>query len=365
MATPLADWAKAKYEPRMAAEGLLVKLLTPVAYAVALTVAATFATLPLIAFYFQRISLVGLPTTLLTLPSLPFILVSQALAGLIGLLSATAAQPFGWLAWLATEYLTTVVSLLARLPIASVETGQLAPVLVPAYYGIVILLLLWRPLRRVTRLPATRLPVWPRSLSLGSIGVPLWVLAPALSLATLMWIAALSRPDHMLHVAFVDVGEGDAAFITTPGGDQVLVDGGLDTLNAVRFLGERMPFRDRTVELVVLTHAHGDHINGLIEVLQRYDVERILERETVYDGTPYTAWRRAVAEEGAAVIQAEPGQVISIGGGAFMQVIGPPATLLRGTSSDVNNSSVVVRLVYGDVRSCLPETWPVRRRRCW
>ena len=112
----------------------------PVSYVVAVAVAATVATLPLVAFHFQRVSLVGIPTSLVAIPALPIILVTQAITGLLGLLSVTFAQAFGWLAWLATSYLTFIVDIAARVPGASLETGQLAVPLVWGFYGALPLL---------------------------------------------------------------------------------------------------------------------------------------------------------------------------------------------------------------------------------
>ena len=189
---------------------------------------------------------------------------------------------------------------------------------------------------------------WTPSHPLAGRGVPWWVLAPLISVAALAWIAAISQPDSRLHVVFVDVGQGDAIFISTPSGQQILVDGGPDPLELVQFLGKRMPFRDRTIELMVLTHPHADHVNGLLEVLRRYDVKRILERQSQHESAPSQAWRRAVEDEGAEVVEAQSGQVITAPG-LFMQVVSPPARLLRGTPSDVDNASVALRLVYGDV----------------
>ena len=68
--------------------------------------------------------------------------------------------------------------------------------------------------------------------------------------------------------------EGDAAMITTPSGKQVLVDGGPDPALAANLLGRTLPFWDRTIELVILTHPHSDHVTGLIEALRRYGVAR-------------------------------------------------------------------------------------------
>ena len=101
--------------------------------------------------------------------------------------------------------------------------------------------------------------------------------------------------------------------------------------------------------MVVLTHPHSDHVTGLTQVLRRYDVGYILERRFKHDTPDYQAWRQVVADEGAVVTEARPGQVVAIDHGVFMQVVWPPDTLMRGTASDVDNASVVLRLVYGDV----------------
>ena len=114
-----------------------------VAVAVGTSAAAILATMPLTAFYFQQVSLLGLPTTLVTLPMLPFALVFHALTGILGLVLQPLGTAFGWLAWGATTYIVQVVHLAAKLPVASFETGRIAPVLV----------LLWRGSRMVRHAP--------------------------------------------------------------------------------------------------------------------------------------------------------------------------------------------------------------------
>ena len=249
--------------------------------AVAMTVAATVATLPLVAFYFERVSLVGLPTTLLALPALPTILVTQAAAGVLGLVAPWAAAPVGW-------------GGLGRNGLPDRRRGHL-----------------WAPLRRILRngagratpgvdvlrhlrpvvllgAAATGVPRGPEAITggspkdvkpaLGPQSCPDVGPLPSLSVAALVWIAALSLPDGRLHVTFADVGQGDAVLITTPGGQHIMVDGGPDPLEAARLLGSGLPFWDRSIDLVVLTHPHADHVTGLTEALRRYKVQRILER---------------------------------------------------------------------------------------
>ena len=104
-----------------------------------LSLAATITTVPLIAFHFERVSTLGIPVSVLTLPVLPFLIVGNAGAALVGLASAAFAMPFGWVAWGAGAYLSGVVTLLAGLPGASIDIGIVGPPVVIAFYGLLIL----------------------------------------------------------------------------------------------------------------------------------------------------------------------------------------------------------------------------------
>ena len=79
-------------------------------------------------------------------------------------------------------------------------------------------------------------------------------------------------PDGKLHIFFCDVGQGDAIYVRMPSGGDLLVDGGPS--NAVlSCLGRHMPFYDRMIDVVVMTHPQKDHLFGLIEVVKRYTVK--------------------------------------------------------------------------------------------
>jgi competence protein ComEC len=82
------------------------------------------------------------------------------------------------------------------------------------------------------------------------------------------------------------VGQGDGILIRTPDGSDILVDGGPDD-SILNCLSKNMPFWDRTIELMVLTHPHTDHAAGLVDVLKRYTVlhfvtEKVLGSTTTY-----------------------------------------------------------------------------------
>ena len=312
----------------------------------ALTIAATVATLPLVAFHFERVSVVGLPATLVTLPAMPLVLVAHGAAGLAGLVSSELAQPFGWVAWIATAYLTGVVELIARLPGTAFQTGAVAPVLVVAYYAALIGIYLRRPLREMAGWALDGIRGLGPALD---HAVSWWIAGPAAAVAALVWAVALLLPDGDLHVTFADVGQGDMVVITTPGGRTIVVDGGPSPIVAARAVADELPFWRRHVDLAVLTHPHRDHVAGLTEVLGRYEVVRILEHPVPYDSGAYEAWRSAVDVEGAAVTHARAGQSIVTDDGVLIQVLGPPTSLIGGVDVDVDNASVVLRIVYGKV----------------
>ena len=95
-----------------------------------------------------------------------------------------------------------------------------------------------------------------------------WLIPPLVVAAILVSFLALSTPDNDLYVSFLDVGQGDAILIQK-GNQQVLVDGGPSPQAACLALGKKIPFCDRTIEMVILTHPSSDQVTGLVEVLNR------------------------------------------------------------------------------------------------
>ena len=183
---------------------------------------------------------------------------------------------------------------------------------------------------------------WSRSLKK-------WLIPPLLITAILVWSVILTMPDDKLHVSFLDVGQGDAILIQTPNHQNILIDGGPDPQKINLELSKKLPFWDRTIDLMISTQPQADHITGLVEVLQRYKVKQVLEPGVPYNSSIYNEWLKLVEEEQIKHEIARAGQEIDLGRGIKMEVLNPPLKLFQGTSHDVDNNGVVLRLSSGVV----------------
>lgn len=177
-----------------------------------------------------------------------------------------------------------------------------------------------------------------------------WSLSFQFSSLTRSVLGLSAKP--LLTLNFYDVGQGDAILIEK-GETQILVDGGPDD-KILSYLGEKLPPWDRKIELMVLTHPHADHLTGLLSVLERYEVERILFYPVSYDTKGYQKFLEAIVEEGAVIWRGESGGVLSLSGVSF-RVLSPQATETQRLleAQNVNNASVVLALAFGEFDALL------------
>ncbi len=150
--------------------------------------------------------------------------------------------------------------------------------------------------------------------------------------------------DEFLEVHFLSVGQGDAIFIEAPNGAQALIDGGQDGA-VLRELSKVMPFWDRSIDLVVATHPDKDHIGGFPEIFQRYKIGKVLDTGVESETGIYDVYKKERDEEGAEIIKAKAGQVISLGE-VHLEVLFPGEE--TENIKDKNDTSIVLRVVYGE-----------------
>jgi competence protein ComEC len=156
--------------------------------------------------------------------------------------------------------------------------------------------------------------------------------------------ATVSRDSPYLEVHFLDVGQGDAIFIETPDGVQVLIDGGPDG-SVIHELSSVMNFFDRTIDLVIGTHPDKDHIGGLVDVLERYTVANILTTDALGETEVARLYQDLIQHEGATVTYATRGQRIALGASTTLEILSPEGSVSLVES---NTASIVARLVYGE-----------------
>jgi len=176
-----------------------------------------------------------------------------------------------------------------------------------------------------------------------------WLIPFLLLIVILVWSVVLTMPDNKLHVSFLDVGQGDAILIQTPNHQNILIDGGPDPQKINLELSKKLPFWDRTIDLIISTQPQADHITGLVEALQRYKVKQALEPGVSYNSPIYQEWLNVIEEKQIKHEIARAGQEIDLGNEIKLEVLNPPAESFQGTSQDVDNNGVVIRLSWGKV----------------
>jgi competence protein ComEC len=316
-----------------------------------MTLAATILTLPLVAYHFGRVSLLGLLVNLLIVPAQPLVLLSGTGALLIGMTGATwMAQPLLWVTWLGLLWTERLVSWAAGLPGASVQIGG---------YGLGALVVTYGLIGLVTRMarpsgPRFTLPQGWRNLGLHNLG---WMTTPTglglLALPTLLvWAALLTQPDGRLHLYFLDVGQGDGILIVTPQGRQILIDGGVQRERLLTELGAVMPWWDRSLDVVLATHPDADHMGAQTVLAERFRVDRLVASPAMEADADAAAWRAALTAGGATPTTLARGGWLDLGAGVALWVLWPPATPITGAGAS-NENSLVTKLVYGDFEALL------------
>ena len=163
--------------------------------------------------------------------------------------------------------------------------------------------------------------------------------------AVFVWYAVLAETRSGLKVAFLDVGQGDAIFVEAPNGNQVLIDGGPNKA-VLRELSKQMPFYDRTIDGIVITHPHLDHYGGLVDVLDNYKID--FEMDSGNDNTEskgFDVYIKKLEEEKAKRIFAKRGMRVNLDKGLYLDILLP---VINKKGMSAHDEMVVARLVYGN-----------------
>ena len=137
--------------------------------------------------------------------------------------------------------------------------------------------------------------------------------------------------DQKLHLIFCDVGQGDGIIIRTPSGKIILVDGGPDE-KILDCLSRHTPFWERTITLMLLSHPHADHLNGLISVVDRYLTKHFVSEKLANNTTGYNTLHEVLMSKQIPQRNVFLGDSMSMSDGIVLRILSPTKKLLTETS---------------------------------
>lgn len=318
----------------------------------AVSLAATIVTAPLVALHFHRLSLAGIAANMVVVPFAGvFVVPIGLLSGILSLLFGEL--PFAGLDQAVADAFVALVSFFADLPAASVPVSAPGPLFLTGYVLLVAAAALWaRTLLLSRSSPLAHAASLPRTVP-AAAAAGLGLLTAALLLPLLA-----ERPTQAI---FLDVGQGDCTFVRSAGGTTVLVDGGGTRDN--RFdVGRSVvePFLHdrgiRKLDLIVLSHPHPDHMHGLLTLLKHIPVRELWwsGRDGSLEG--FEDLRREAEAHGTLLRPVAAGHRATIGD-LSLDVLHPPAgawqTKGRAYAGE-NDRSLVLRLAAGPATFLFP-----------
>ncbi len=179
-------------------------------------------------------------------------------------------------------------------------------------------------------------------------------LVPSLAVIVVLALTCLGLPatpssaTSLLRVTFLDVGQGDAAWLNTPDGWDILIDGGPKSAGP-ELVAYLQAHGVADIEVMVLSHPHADHVGGLVAVLDNLEVDLVLSNCQDYPTSIYQTFQELVSAKGIPLTCVTDGDSFVWGAHLTAVALHPPEPLMSGTGSDVNNNSLVFRISYGTI----------------
>ncbi len=314
-AETLQDWF-VRTTSRWLGDGLPERLAEPVGEYILFTLAAQVTTLPLIAYYFRRISMVSFLANPVILPVQPAVMILAGLAALAGCLWLPLGSVLAWSAWPFAAFTIRAVDFFATWHSASIPLGPVPIVVVACFYLALFGTTAFLRISTEQYPRLHRIRTWAASLRLSST----LLLSTLAVLTALTWRAVVNRPDGRLHLTMLETDGGDAILIQTPTGRYVLVDGGASTMRLSTALGRRLPPLATHLDWIVIGGTREEQIAGLAGAIDRFSIGGVLIAGDP-NGPAYSKLLDALLEKGVNIQQAACRQKLDLGSGATLEVI--------------------------------------------
>ncbi|MFH2013328.1 MAG: DNA internalization-related competence protein ComEC/Rec2 [Pseudomonadota bacterium] len=302
------------------------------------SITATLGTGPIVAYYFNRITLLGLISNIVIVPIVGFVIVPLCLlVAIMIFIAPPLASILLNLGSFITDFVINIVELLSNVPGISLWVST------PTLFEIVLFYLFIVFLFNINRLKRS----WciPLILFLLIVGdYSYWYYA--------------KNFNRNLRITFISVGQGDSALIEFPNGKRMLIDGG-GGYNDIYDTGRNIvaPFlwkeKIKRVDYLLLSHPHPDHLNGLRFIAKNFNVKEIWTNGQSVDIESYFQLMKLVEHKRIKNIQVNTKTVPKYINGVKVEIFNPPSQLFRGQSrnlqSSINNNSIVAKLTFKGV----------------
>jgi competence protein ComEC len=319
-AEPLAQ-AFTRLVSRWVSEDTAGKISGPVGEFILFTFAAQITTLPIIAYHFGTISWIATLANPVILPAQPPIMILGGLSLILGLVWLPLGKITAPLAWPFVLFTIRAVELFSRYTRRAINLGEFNLLWVILFY--IVLLCSTFGWSRIREWFSAR-----RDRIQGTILVPLITILGIL--AVVIWRAALTAPDGVLHLTLLDVGTGDAVLLQTPDGRYILVNGGPSTSLLSDGLGRRLPPFHHQLDWLVVASPRHEQIAGLARLIERYPPTNVLWAGLPSPSREADYLRENLTAHSIPITNAEPGQTLDMGEGAVLRVLsaGPRGAIL-------------------------------------
>jgi competence protein ComEC len=281
------------------------KISAPVGEYLVVTLAAQIATLPILAYHFQRVSLISLIANPLILPPQPLVMIVGGLALLASLIWLPIGKALAWLAWPLLAYTTRMVELLGNIPQGAIATGSVSPWVVTACYLILFAILAgWKLLPSLRR--------W---------ATPVVITLVLLLASITLWRSVLARPDGRLHITILPGSGNPSVLMNAPNGETLLLYGGYDPAVLGSDLGRRLPPGKHRLDWVVLTDADATAVRNMQVLLTSYPAGQVLwpaSASTSRTGEWVAEW---LAEQKTGLTEMRTGTRVNLGDEGWLEVL--------------------------------------------
>ncbi len=176
--------------------------------------------------------------------------------------------------------------------------------------------------------------------------------AISVAIAAIFLFAFAHASSGTLELTFLDVGQGDAILIRTPTNEKILIDAG--PAGAILApLAAELNFWERGIDLAILTHPDTDHIAGMVELLKRYKIKRIMLTGVQHETDWYTAILREITRQKIPVVLGNATTDLELGGGVRLDILWPEEILAGKYIEDTNTTSIAARLIFGETAAVM------------